>query len=175
MFLIDMFFVVIFAILLTNPNYASNISLIATNSTSRILTNGGIIVYTTNITCGNYSNSTMGHCCVCMREKPFPTINGSEFRQRFKFYCSHASTEICRTCWIDLFNRTQQLKKCPFNSHGHHIINIPYGDTQRNFNPLIYIEMQRSDQIKTTVGIILAIVGVLSVGSYVIYVWTTFH
>ena len=58
---------------------------------------------------GNYSD----HCCICFREAPFPIINASTFKNIFNFHCSHASKDICESCWMTLRNSTSSQVRCP--------------------------------------------------------------
>ena len=73
-------------------------------------TNDNII---TNQISENNQNKSLDHCVVCMVERPFTTFDEQSFKSQFKFYCSHASIDICTNCWRQISNQSNGNPKCP--------------------------------------------------------------
>ena len=96
-------------------------------------------------------------CCICFTEAPLRTINETEFQRIFHFYCCHASSDICYSCWMDLFNRTRTKlhhRRCPLcrasngtapclivNGNQDRVTNYPFGDDLNLENRLISVKL----------------------------------
>eukprot|EP01084_Bolivina_argentea_P158099 275447_1 len=62
----------------------------------------------------NATNNDTDTCCICLTDSPFSTINETEFKHKFKFYCSHASINVCRLCWMNMLIKGDPIQlRCP--------------------------------------------------------------
>ena len=59
----------------------------------------------------NLSNAT-NECCICLKSE-FETLNETEFKGFFGFYCQHSSINICTDCWFGMLHRYGINTKCP--------------------------------------------------------------